>query len=73
MVKLFTAIISLLSGVLTLFRDRKLRQQGREEAIREANDELQRQVDLAESVVIAVDFDHDKRMRARFDAASGGR
>ena len=70
MIKLLSSFLSLLNRLWGAWDSHKLRQQGRQEAVKEAEDELQRQIDLAEYTVTAVDPDRDQRLRNRFDAAS---
>ena len=63
----------LLDVINRLFEDRDKRQwkqQGRQEAAKEAADEVQRQVELAEQVVVSDDPAFDQRVRSRFDASA---
>lgn len=69
MFKLLSSIVSLLSGLWSFFHARQLRNEGRQQAIKEAEDEIKRQVDLAETATRVSDSDYDKRMRSRFDAS----
>lgn len=68
--KLLTALFALLNGIFTMWRDSSLREQGRQDATKEAADELQRQLDLAEQAADAVDLARTERLRARFDSAA---
>lgn len=70
MIKLLSSLLSLLDRLWAAWSANKYRQEGRRQAAQEAQDEIQRQVELAEHVAVAVDPEHDKRMRSRFDAAS---
>lgn len=70
MIKFLTALLTLLNRLWAEWNDTKLRQQGRQEAQKEAADEIQRQVDLAEHAVVAPDPTRTERLRARFDAAA---
>lgn len=70
MIKLLSSLASLLSGLWAFFHARQLRAEGRQQAIQEAKDEVQRQVDLAEHVATVSNPAYDKRMRSRFDAAA---
>lgn len=72
MIKLLTLLLSLLDRFFRGRDESRLRQEGRAQAAKEAEDEVQRQVDLAEHVAVAVDPDYDKRLRSRFDAAGSG-
>jgi hypothetical protein len=68
--KFLTALLTLAGRILAAWSEHKRHQQGRQEAIREANDELKRKTDLAESAAQLDDPDRTKRLRARFDAAA---
>lgn len=70
MIKLLSSLLSLLDRLWAAWDDNKLRQQGRQEAEKEAADEVQRQVDLAQHVAITPDLDRDRRLRSRFDDAA---
>ena len=70
MIRLLSSLLSLLDRLWAAWSDNKLRQQGRQEAAKEAADELQRQIDLAEHVAITPDSERDERLRARFDDAA---
>jgi hypothetical protein len=67
MIKLLSSLLSLLDRLWAAWNDNKLRQQGRQEAIEEANDEVNRQVELAEAAVAVPDPERDERLRNRFD------
>lgn len=69
MIKLLSSFLSLFDHLWSAWRDGQLRQQGRQEAVKEAEDELQRQVDLAEYAIVTPDPDRDQRLRHRFDTA----
>ena len=69
--KLLTALFSLLERLFTMWRDNSMREQGRQQAAKEAADEVQRQLDLAEYAARLDDLERNKRLRARFDAAAG--
>ena len=70
MIKLLSSLLSLFDRLWAAWSDNKLRQQGRQEAMKEAADEVQRQVDLAEYVDTTPDSERDERLRTRFDAAA---
>ena len=70
MIKLLSSLLSLLDRLWAAWNDNKLRQQGRQEAVKEAEDEVQRQVDLAQHVAATPDADRDQRLRSRFDDAA---
>jgi hypothetical protein len=69
--KLLTALFSLLERLFTMWRDNSLREQGRQQAHKEAADEVKRQLDLAEAAARLDDVERNKRLRARFDDATG--
>jgi hypothetical protein len=70
-VKLLTALLSLLERLWAAWDANKLRQQGRQDAQKEAADEVQRQLDLAEYAARLDDLERNKRLRSRFDDAAG--
>lgn len=70
MIKFLTLLLSLLDRFFKGREEGRLRQEGKDQAVKEAEDEVQRQVDLAEHVAVAIDPDYDKRLRSRFDAAA---
>ena len=69
MIKLLTTLLSLFNQLFGAWNERRWKQQGRQEAAKEAADEVQRQVELAEHVTAVPDPDYDQRLRSRFDAA----
>lgn len=68
--KFLATLLSLLDRLWAAWDSHKLRQQGRQESIKETNDAINAQVDLAEHAVATPDTERDKRLRARFDTAS---
>lgn len=71
MIRLLSSLLSLLDRLWAAWSDNKLRQQGRQEAQKEAADEVQRQIDLAEYVDLTPDSKRNERLRTRFDDAAG--
>lgn len=71
MIKFLTALLTLLNHIWTEWKEGILRKQGRQEALEEVADEVQRQVDLAEYAAHTDDPDRTERLRARFDDATG--
>jgi hypothetical protein len=69
--KFLTALLTIVAHFLNLWKDHKLREQGRRNARKEAEDEVQRQIDLAERAARLDDIERNKRLRARFDDATG--
>jgi hypothetical protein len=71
MIRLLSSLLSLLDRLWAAWSDNKLRQQGRQEAIKEMNDAINRQIELGEAAVNIPDLERDKRLRSRFDDAAG--
>jgi hypothetical protein len=67
MIKLLSSLLSLLDRLWAAWNENKLRQQGRQEAIKEANDEINRQIELGEAAIAVPDPERDERLRNRFD------
>jgi hypothetical protein len=70
-IKLLSSLLSLLDRLWAAWDQSKYRQQGRQEAQKEAADEVQRQLDLAEHAARLDDLERNERLRARFDDAAG--
>jgi hypothetical protein len=66
-IKLLSALLSLLDRLWSAWSDNKLRQQGRQETIKEINDAINRQIELGEAAVNIPDIERDERLRNRFD------
>jgi hypothetical protein len=67
MIRLLSSLLSLLDRLWAAWSDNKLRQQGRQEAIKEMNDAINRQIELGEAAVNVPDLERDERLRDRFD------
>lgn len=67
MVRLLASLFGFLDKLFGLFRDSKLKEQGRQQAVREAKDEVDRQVELGEAALAIPDPARDERLRNRFD------
>jgi hypothetical protein len=67
MIKLLSSLLSLLDRLWASWSENKLRQQGRQMAIKEANDEINRQIELGAAAISAPDPERDERLRDRFD------
>ena len=67
MIKLLSSLLSLLDRLWASWSENKLRQQGRQMAIKEQNDEINRQIELGEAAVNIPDPERDERLRDRFD------
>jgi hypothetical protein len=71
-IKLLSSLLSLLDRLWAAWDQSKWQQQGRQQAQKEAADEVQRQLDLAEAAARLDDPERNERLRNRFDAAAGG-
>jgi hypothetical protein len=67
MIKLLSSLLSLLDRLWAAWSENKLRQQGRQMAIKEANDEINRQIELGAAAIGVFDPERDERLRDRFD------
>lgn len=70
MIKLLSSLLSLLDRLWAAWDQSKWQQQGRQQAQKDAADEVQRQLDLAEHAARLDDPDRNERLRSRFDAAA---
>lgn len=66
--KLLTALLSLLAGVLSLWREHRAKQEARDTI----QDQLDANVEKAEAAVAVPDPVRDERLRGRFDRARKG-
>lgn len=67
MIKFLAPLLSLIQLVVSMWREHTVRQQGREEALRDVEQKVEANIAKAESAVSAVDPDRDERLRSRFD------
>lgn len=65
--KFLTLLLGILDKLLGAWAESRWKQQGRQEAIKEANDEINRQIELGEAAIITPDPERDERLRNRFD------
>jgi hypothetical protein len=65
--KFMSSLLALIERVFAHFDQERWKQQGRQEAIREAADVVERQIELGEAAVAVPDPTRDERMRNRFD------
>lgn len=70
MIKLLTLLLSLLDRIFTAWENAKLRAQGRQQALKEMDDEVSRQIELGAAAAATPDPVRDQRLRARFDDAA---
>jgi hypothetical protein len=67
MIKLLSSLLSLLDRLWAAWSETKLRQQGRQETIKEMNDAINEQIALGEAAISVPDSKRDERLRNRFD------
>ena len=67
MIKLLTLLLSLLNRVFTEWGNAKQQAQGRQDAMKEAQDAVEHQVELGEAAVAVPDPVRNERLRSRFD------
>ena len=72
MIKFLTILFSVFDKLLGAWQEQKWKQQGRQETIKEANDAINRQVELGEAAISVPDFERDERLRSRFDRSRAG-
>jgi hypothetical protein len=66
-IKFLSPLLSLIERVFAYFDQERLKQQGRQEAIKEAEDAVERQIELGAAAVAVPDPARDERLRNRFD------
>jgi hypothetical protein len=66
-IKFLSSLLSLIERVFAHFDQERWKQQGRQEAIKEASDVVERQIELGEAAVAVPDPTRDERLRNRFD------
>jgi hypothetical protein len=65
--KFLSSLLALIERVFAHFDQERWKRQGRQEAIKEAADDLQRQIKLGEAAIAVPDPARDERLRNRFD------
>ena len=65
--KFLTLLLGILDKLLGAWAESRWKQQGRQETIKESNDEINRQIELGEAAIIVPDLERDERLRNRFD------
>ena len=65
--KFLSSLLSLIERVFAHFDQERWKRQGRQEAIKEAADVVQHQIELGEAVIAVPDPTRDERLRNRFD------
>jgi hypothetical protein len=67
--KLLSSLLALIERVFAHFDQERWKRQGRQEALKEAADAVERQIELGEAAIAVPDPTRDERMRNRFDRA----
>ena len=67
MIKFLSSLLALIERVFAHFDQERWKQQGRQETIKEAEDVVERQIELGEAAVTVSDAIRDERLRNRFD------
>ena len=65
--KFLTLLLGILDKLLGAWAESRWKQQGRQEAIKEANDEINRQIELGAAAISVPDIERTERLRDRFD------
>ena len=65
--KFLRLLLGILDKLLGAWAESRWKQQGRQEAIKEANDVINRQIELGEAAIIIPDPERNERLRNRFD------
>jgi hypothetical protein len=65
--KFLTLLLGILDKLLGAWAESRWKQQGRQETIKEANDEINRQIKLGAAAIIIPDPERTERLRDRFD------
>lgn len=72
MIKFLTALLGVIQKIFDFLDQRHWKQQGRQEAIKDANDAINRQIELGEAANAIPDPERDERLRSRFDRSRSG-
>lgn len=72
MIKFLTILFSVFDKLFGAWQEQKWKQQGRQETIKEANDAINRQIELGEAAISVPDPERDERLRSRFDRSRAG-
>ena len=65
--KFLTLLLGILDKLLGAWAESRWKQQGRQETIKEANDAINRQIELGEAAIIVPDPERTEQLRNRFD------
>lgn len=72
MIRFLTLLLELIDRFFAEKDKAEHKQVGRQEAIKEINDAINRQVELGEAAVSTPDPERDERLRNRFDRSKNG-
>lgn len=67
MIKLLTALLGVLNKLLGAWAEHRWKREGRQEAIKEAEDAIQEQIALGEAAISVPDPERLERMRSKYD------
>jgi len=67
MIKLLASLLGILNKLFGAWTEHRWKRKGREETVKEMNDEINRQVELGEAAITIPDTIRDERLRDRFD------
>ena len=65
--KFLTLLLGIIDKLLGAWAEHRWKQQGRQETIKEANNEINEQIALGEAAIAVPDPERDERLRDRFD------
>lgn len=65
--KFLTALLGIINKLLGLWDENRWKRQGRQETLKEANDAINRQIELGEAAINVPDPERTERLRDRFD------
>jgi hypothetical protein len=71
--KFLTTLLAVIDKLFAFFDQQHWKRQGRQEAYKEMNDAINRQIELGEAAITIPDPDRDERLRNRFDRSRGAR
>lgn len=73
MISFLTTLLKVLDKVLGIWSETRWKQQGRQETIKEMNDALNREIEMAQDAVSISDPERDERLRNKFDRSRTGK
>lgn len=72
MMKFLATLLAVINRLLGVWEEQRWKRQGRQEAIKEQEDAIERQIELGEAAVSVPDPERDERLRSRFDRSRSG-